>query len=160
MAFWKTHELIGMRSETNSTSTVKLHRRQFVIGPEPFRFSDDWLCRKLNPSTWVSCCPELRAGLTTDAEGVCWSLLGLAVQTIEDQADPLDGISGAPSNAVPDLYTTWAGRWVLIGRGQVHMDASGLLGCFHGLGPHGSTWVSSSPALLSHILSPDAPLGH
>src|SRR5687768_15672847 len=111
-----------MRSELNSTAAVKLHRRQFVIGPEPFRFSDDWLCRKLNRSTWVSYCPELRAGWTTDAEGVSWGLLGLAVQTIEDQADPLDGIAGATSDAAPDLYASWAGRWVMVGRGQVHMD--------------------------------------
>jgi hypothetical protein len=147
-----------MESTTHAAAPVKPHRRQFVIGPEPFRFSADWLCQQLSPLTWVSYCPELRSGWTTDAEGVNWGLLGLAVQTLGSEAGPLDGIAGTASDAVPDLYSSWAGRWVLIGRGQVHMDASGLLGCFYGKGPHGSTWVSSSPALLSRILSPAAPL--
>lgn len=149
---------IGMNSETNITAAVKPHRRQFVIGPEPFRFSDEWLCRQLSPRVWVSYCPELRAGWTTDAERVSWGLLGLAVQTLEDEADPLESISGAATDVVPDLYASWAGRWVLIGQGQVHMDACGLLGCFFGRGPGDRTWVSSSPALLSRILSPAAPL--
>lgn len=90
---------IDMRSEINSPAAVKLHRRQFVVGPHPFCVSDDWLCRQLSPSTWVSYCPELRAGWATDADGTSWSLLGLAVQTREDTADPLDGITGVPSEA-------------------------------------------------------------
>lgn len=147
-----------MKSATNSTAIVKPHRRQFVLGPEPCRVFDDWLCRQLNSSTWVSYCPALRAGWTTDAEGVDWGLLGLAVQTLEDEADPLDSIGMAAGADVSDLYASWAGRWTLVGRDQVHMDASGLLGCFYGKGPQGSTWVSSSPALLARILSPAAPL--
>lgn len=138
------------------TFTMRLHRRQFVIGPEAFRAHDDWCCRQLEASTWASYCPELRAGWTSDADGALWGLFGLAVETLEDKAEPLAEIARTRSADVPDLYASWAGRWVLLGRGQVHMDASGLLGCFYGKAPSNQTWVSSSPALLARILSPDA----
>ena len=147
-----------LTAKTEPMPIVKLHRRQFVVGPEPFRVSMDWLCHQLSASVWVSYCPELRAGWTTDARGTQWGLLGLAVQTLEHEPNPMDTISQSTPDAVTDLYASWAGRWVLIGRSQVHLDASGLLGCFYGHGPQGRTWVSSSPALLSRILSPDTPL--
>ncbi|WP_339384469.1 hypothetical protein [Oscillatoria sp. FACHB-1407] len=53
---------------------------------------------------------------------------------------------------VPNLYPYWAGRWVLTGNHQVHMDASGLLGCFYNTSPADFTWVSSSPSLLTRVL--------
>lgn len=74
---------------------------------------------------------------------------------VEDEADPLDGIAATLSDAVPDLYASWAGRWVLIGRDQVHMDAGGLLGCFYGKMPDNRIWASSSPGLRL----PDAAVG-
>lgn len=139
----------------DSTFTMRSHRRQFVIGSEPFHAYDDWCCRQLDSSTWVSYCPELRVGWTSDTEGVRWCLLGLAVETLEDKTDPLMEIARNASIDVPNLYPSWAGRWVLIGRTQVHMDASGLLGCFYGMTPDKQMWVSSSPTLLARILSPD-----
>jgi hypothetical protein len=72
--------------------------------------------------------------------------------------EPLACIARAQSIAVSDLYASWAGRWVLLGRDQVHMDASGLLGCFYGIGLGNRTWVSSSPGLLWRILSAASPL--
>lgn len=137
---------------------LRPHLRQFVIGPAPFRAYDDWCCLQIEPSTWVSYCPHLRIGFVSDAEGSRWCLLGLAVQTLADQADPLTEIAGTASAAVPQLYPSWAGRWVLIGGGQVHLDATGRLGCFYGRDPDRRAWVSSSPALLAPILGPEAPL--
>jgi hypothetical protein len=140
---------------TNSTFTMRLHRRQFVIGSEAFRPYADWHCRQLNTSTWISYCPELRASWTNDADGVPWVLLGLAMETLESRPEPPSQIAQTASADIPELYPSWAGRWVLIGRDRVHMDASGLLGCFYGTTPDGKIWVSSSPALLAMILSPE-----
>lgn len=138
------------------TFTMRASCLQFVMGPETFRAHDDWCYRKLDGSTWVSYCPELRVGWIIDADGGLWGLLGLAVETLEDKADPLVQIAWTRSADVAELYASWAGRWVFIGWGQVHIDASGLLGCFYGKAPGNQTWVSSSPALLARILSPDA----
>ncbi len=135
---------------------MKPHRRQFVVGPKTFRADDDWLCHQLDSLTWVSYCPELRVSWTKDADGGEWVLLGLAVETLESQADPLTEIAKTSNADIINLYASWAGRWVLIGRSQVHMDASGLLGCFYGKASNNKTWVSSSPTLLACILSPDA----
>ena len=53
----------------------------------------------------------------------------------------------------------WAGRWILVHRRSVQLDAAGTLGCFHRrVGP--VVWISSSLPLISQIepaLSP-APL--
>ncbi len=135
---------------------IKPHRRQYVIGTKPFLPYKNWYSRQLDSSTWLSYCPELRAGFTRDADGICWGLLGLAVETLEDKLEPLAEIARTPSTKVPELYPSWAGRWVLLGQGQVHMDASGLLGCFYGMTPDNQMWVSSSPALLASILSSES----
>jgi hypothetical protein len=142
-------------TDGSERSVVRLHRRQFVIGPRHLAVRADWQHRALDGATHLSHCPELRAGWTHDADGVLWVLLGLAIETIEDRPDPLLAIARTPSAAVPELYTSWAGRWVLVGGGAVHMDASGLLGCFHGRRPNGEVWVSSSPAILRALVAPE-----
>lgn len=138
--------------------TIQLHRQQFVIGHKPFHASENWCSRQVEQSIWLSYCPDLRVGWATDVEGRCWVILGLAIETLPERLDPLAAIAQTPSAKVPDCYSSWAGRWVLVGQGQVHMDASGLLGCFYAKASANQTWVSSSPALLACILSPDASL--
>ncbi|WP_421655575.1 hypothetical protein [Leptothermofonsia sp. ETS-13] len=134
-------------------TTIRPHRRQFILGSQPVKVYPDWHTWQLEDSIWLSHCPDLRVGWVTDAEGNRWVLLGLAIESLSDRQMPLNEIARTPTAQVLDLYSSWAGRWVLVGQGQVHMDASGLLGCFYGfLGDQ--LWVSSSPALLVPILHP------
>jgi hypothetical protein len=116
---------------------------------------DNWCCIEVDTGTWISHCPDLRLGWIQDADGTSWALLGLAIETLETKMMPLEEMARTSSAEVPDLYQSWAGRWVLIGQKQVHMDASGLLGCYYGT-LDGSMWVSSSPALLARILFANA----
>ncbi len=127
------------------------HRRQFVVGPERVHARQDWLAEALGQGTWVSYCPELLVQWVEDQDGILWGLLGAAVQTVSQRPDPVCEIASSSTSEVPRLRHTWAGRWVLIGNGQIQMDANGLLGCFYGV-VDGAAWVSSSPALLSRIL--------
>jgi hypothetical protein len=129
-----------------------------VIGPRPFSASGDWQTTRLDSGTWVSHCPTLRAGTAQDGDGREWALLGLAVQTLPDEPNPLEQISASRSAAVPDCYPAWTGRWLLVGNGEVHLDASGLLGCFCGSSESGEVWASSSPALLGQAIAPNARL--
>ncbi|MEA5502352.1 hypothetical protein VB735_04355 [Halotia wernerae UHCC 0503] len=140
----------------DSKFKIRPHRLQFVVGSKPFRAYEDWQSHQLDASTWVSYCSELRAAWTRDADGSQWMLLGLAVETLESQTDPLTEITRTASTDVPNLYASWAGRWVLVGCAEIHMDATGLLGCFYGTTSDQQTWVSSSSVLLAQILSPDA----
>jgi hypothetical protein len=136
---------------------LRLHRRQFVAGPGPFRARDDWLCRQLGPSVWISHCPELRTAFARDADGTVWGLLGLAVQTLEERPNPPVQIAAARSRAVPQLSDSWAGRWALIGADRLQLDGSGRLGCFYGAAG-AAVWASSSPAVLARALSLAGPL--
>lgn len=141
---------------SQSIVTMRLHNRQFVIGPEAFHADDDWCSYQLDAAIWVSHCPNLRVSWTKDANGACWGLLGLAIETLEDKLDPLAEIAQTQSLNVPELCFNWAGRWVLIGQAQVYTDASALLSCFYGT-LDTRTWMSSSPALLTQILFSDNP---
>jgi hypothetical protein len=143
---------------SNVRANPAVHHRQVVVGPEPFVARPGWRSVQLDATTWVSHCPRLRNGTARDADGVQWMLVGLAVQTLADAPDPLDDIARAPSSAVPELYPAWSGRWLLIGRGGVHLDAGGLLGCFHAADAAGRMWASSSAALLAKTIAPERPL--
>lgn len=137
-----------------STSPLRLHRRQFVIGPRAYRGAEDWVSVSLHPGRVLSHCPDLRVASTRDASGRAWALLGGAVQSEDSRPDPTADIARTVTESVPDLCESWVGRWVLVGE-AVYLDAAGLLGCFYGTDPTGERWASSSPALLSKILFPD-----
>jgi hypothetical protein len=130
-----------------------LHRRQLVIGPDRFEAAPGWPSFRLDADTVISHCRELRVRTGIDRDGGRWALAGLAVATVGDAPDPVEQIALHPSDAVPDLRHDWAGRWLLIGNHQVHLDASGLLGCFYGVDEHGRTWGSSSPALIASAVT-------
>ncbi|MEL6814898.1 MAG: hypothetical protein AAFN12_15815 [Cyanobacteria bacterium J06560_2] len=136
------------------TLLLRPHRRQFVIGPHSFQADESWICLPLEGGRWLSHCPTLRIATATDANGCCWYLLGLAVDTLEERGAPTTTLAQSNSAEIPERYVSWAGRWLLIGQSQVHLDASGLLGCFYGTDEAGQHWASSSPALMTHFLSP------
>jgi hypothetical protein len=132
-----------------------LHRKQFLIGPQPYRLNETWNTHPLNNTLWLSCCAALRVIKIIDADGRNWYILGLAVETLPGKLSPQHEIVRAGSDRVPTLYASWAGRWILVGNDTLHLDASGLLGCFYGRGSHGDPWASSSAALLAQILGSD-----
>ena len=131
---------------------MHIHRRQFVIGPEKFIINETWKTYQLNHSIWLSCCPDLQVTTAKDNNGRDWHILGLAIESLQGKASPEEQIKQTNSDQVPDLYSTWVGRWILVGDGKLHLDASGLLGCFYGKDSEGEIWVSSSVALLTQIL--------
>jgi hypothetical protein len=95
-----------------------------------------------------------------DLDDASWHLLGLAAQTDPERPDPIEEIGVSRTHQVSDLYQRWAGRWVLIGNDELHMDASGLLGCLYGVADPASMtqreiWISSSPALLAELARSD-----
>ncbi|MDY7023585.1 MAG: hypothetical protein SWJ54_19920, partial [Cyanobacteriota bacterium] len=129
-----------------------LHRRQFVIGPEQFILNDKWKTYQVSDSLWLSYCSDLQVIKVADANEKDWYILGLPVETLPSKATPKDEISRTQSDRVVDLYSSWTGRWILVGDGKLHLDASGLLGCFYGQDSEGKVWASSSPALLAKIV--------
>jgi len=133
---------------------MRKHRHQFILGTAPVRPYEDWCCDEIGDSLWLSRCPTLRIYKTTDRDGTNWTLLGLAIQTLETQPAPHEQIARVHGDRVPECYSSWAGRWILVNSDRVHMDASGLLGCFYGFNDHHQLWASSSPALLAEVLFP------
>ena len=131
---------------------AELHRRQFLLGPVPFR-REGWLSRELTNGLVLSHCASLEVQTSVDGNGQEWTLLGFAAQTEHDRPDPIDALCGTTDD-VSNVTRTWTGRWILIGGDELRLDASGLLGCFYRTiesGPNSGLWMSSSVALLAGL---------
>jgi hypothetical protein len=129
---------------------VRVHTRQFVLGPEPVGVYDDWQYVELDDGLVLSHCPILPTARVRDAGGDEWCLLGLALPIHAGRPEPAQELRSLASGDPALLYRGWAGRWLLIGRSELHMDAAGTLGCFYRT-VDGEVWVSSSPALIAEL---------
>lgn len=125
-----------------------LHRRQFILAAEPHRIHPGWPAVDCGGGRVLSHCPTLPVRRATDADGQVWHLLGLAVQSLPDQPDPVEVIAGSRSGELEAAYRSWSGRWLLIGERELHMDAGGTLGVFF-TRRDGRVTASSSPALVT-----------
>lgn len=138
---------------------LRLHRRQFVVGPEPLTLADDWEVHQLSPSVWLSHCPDARVEIRQSPQGR-WALIGLAVQTVPGAPDPIVELERARTRTIASHYHSWAGRWLLIGGDEIHPDATALLGCHWLRLPSGAVWASSSPAAFGDLPGCGPPVGH
>jgi hypothetical protein len=121
------------------------------VGPEPFLAGEGWIAEHISPSFHLSRCPELPVASITDRRGVTWWLLGVALQSDPDAPAPIEQLADNETNALLQVYGSWAGRWMLISDTEIHLDACGLIGCFYrtiNRGPTAELWASSSPALI------------
>ncbi len=135
---------------------IRLHRRQYVVGARPHRIGPGWSATVLPSGLVVSHCSELPVTRATDADGITWLLLGLASQTRSDRPDPVAELATSPTAAVGRVIEGWAGRWTLIGNGELHPDATAQLTCHWLIDDDGSVLASSSPAILAE-LAPERP---
>lgn len=131
---------------------IRLHRKQYVVGRHARPLASDWLEVPLGDDLWLSHCPDLRTQALEDGDGRRWMLLGLAADTSQ-RCDPTLNLSTVSTGDVARTYERWAGRWALIGRGEIHLDATAQLGCHYGTDGAGRTWASSSPAALIDVIS-------
>jgi len=126
---------------------MHLHRRQFVLGPEPVDAREDWRSAEIAPGLHLSHCPTLpveRSGTRL--------LIGIAVQTEPGRPDPGDELGADDTDRTA---ASWSGRWLLVTEAGVRTDAGGTMGCFYRT-IEGRLWISSSPELL-RTLPPELP---
>lgn len=95
----------------------------------------------------LSHCPDLQTSRVSDADGSSWVLIGLAIQTEHGRMNPEQEIAAARTRDVADLRHNWTGRWALLGAGEVHLDAAGMIGVLIARDSQSRTWCSSSPVL-------------
>ena len=131
---------------------ARVHRRQFVIGPTGVEVAPGWRTIDLGSGRVLSADPDLRVGSATDLSGVQWHLLGTAADVRPERAEPTEELKRITAAEVQALYEGWAGRWVLIGAGRLHPDATGMLSIYYGRDGQGALWASSSPVLIKRAL--------
>lgn len=127
-----------------------MHKMQYLIGTGAAPVNADWQTVKINAGFLLMHCSELRVEQAVDADGISWWLMGIAVHSDRLSEDPLTVIKKARTSEIKEHYKTWNGRWLLIGNDEIHLDCSGLIGCFYTL-VNGRKWVSGSLALLQEI---------
>ena len=141
---------------SSATFESRTHQRQFLIGAQPVLYRSDWRVVRLSDTAVLSHCPDLPVQTAVDASGATWVLIGTAIHTTRRSVTPVEEIREHHSSEIPQLYADWAGRWILIGEGQVHLDATAMLSCYYARNRSGCSrdlpWVSSSPALLAEVL--------
>jgi len=139
---------------------MHLHRRQFILAPHPINTLPGWVGIVISEFIYLYHCPELPVTLVKDTNGQNWFILGSPIQSDAKRPDTkIDIETSVNPYTVQDLYSTWAGRWILIGGGKLHMDSSGLLGCFYcrkqNAKEESELWVSSSAAMITEVLKLD-----
>lgn len=80
------------------------------------------------------------------------ALLGDAFQCDRNRKAPIEELKFAfqSDEDIVDTYKTWSGRWVLIWKNQIHLDAGGMLGLFYTI-KKSNYYVSSSLALIEIV---------
>jgi hypothetical protein len=150
----------GVRDLRQEQQRDRVHRRQFVLGPEPLCMDENWRSVQVAQSRYLSVCRTLPLAATRREDGGHVYLLGNALQTDTTKPRPLEQLNQSHGAAVSDLYPDWCGRWVLLDESSVHPDAGALLGCYYRTleGPDGpETWISSSPAILRALPGREEP---
>ena len=135
---------------------MRLHQRQFIIGPEPLAADESWTSTAIGDDLHLSHQQALPVAEVRDRDGAVWHLLGLAVQSDPKRATPLEEIASTQTTEIDALTSTWSGRWALLGEGVLRTDVC-LFGCYYARDPRsGRLLASSSAALLQRQLGADA----
>lgn len=131
-------------------SSLEIHRRQFMLGPRPCPIPlQNWESKEIRQNLHLSYHKDLQVQFGTGIHGDSIILLGLAIQTAPGRKSPFEEALHC-AGPVEHCYDTWAGRWILLKDSTLHMDFSGLFGCFF-LRDTNELWISSSVALLAEL---------
>lgn len=122
---------------------LELHRRQFLVNGGD-RGPAGWRTFSLEDALWLHAHPDLPVRSVRDRDGSSWTLLGWPVPA-RDATGIVESLQATPGREVWRLSDGWAGRWVLVGRGRLGLDAAGMLGVL--FNPQQRT-AGSSPALI------------
>lgn len=107
------------------------YRRQFYIGPQPKLMDDSWQSCTLQNGLALSYSNYLPVQFVTGRNQWFFVLMGDAVESLPGKPDVVTSLQELSDiKSLPQVYASWAGRWVLIANHELHLDASGLLGCY------------------------------
>ena len=137
-----------------STINYRVFRSQFYIGTVTKAINDSWKSLALQNGLCLSYDADLPVQAIY-AGSHQFVLLGTAVQSLPGHPAPTELLQNLQHIAqLPQLYASWAGRWVLLANNELHLDAGALLGCYYKKGTNG-TEVSSVPGLITNAVQPD-----
>ena len=130
-------------------------RRQFYIGATAKPMGESWLSYPLPSGLVLSCAPDLPIQFISNAHGHQFVLLGDAVESLDDKPGIAQTLASLTDlEQLQQVYSSWAGRWVLLTANELHLDASGLLGCYYRV-ENGVVEVASAAGFITGLPKPD-----
>lgn len=120
-----------MKEQSNIESSHKINNKQYVIASDPFQSLDFTSIKMLNGKV-LSFHKNLHIEMKVENDILEYAILGYAFQVDADRESPMEELKKINSiDQISDVIYTWAGRWLLIYKDRIFMDACGLLGCFY-----------------------------
>lgn len=124
-----------------------IHRKQFLISSKKY-IREDFNYIDLDNNLILSYQQELKIQVIETILGKAY-ILGLAYQVKKDKNTPIEELKKIiTEEEILDILSTWSGRYIVILNSKLYMDFGGILGCFYGKDKNGTTYVSSSLALI------------
>lgn len=123
-----------------NVDTGIVNRRQFIL-TNFYSEVDGFKCEKFYG--YFFCYQEdLKRSYICDRYGKKWILLGEAYSVKEKGSTPEKELKETEFKSVEDVYFFWTGRWCLIGDGEVHTDATGMMSLYYYVSK-GERWIVS-----------------
>lgn len=124
-----------------------IHRKQFLISSKKY-IREDFNYINLENNIVLSYQQDLKIQSTETILGKVY-ILGLAYQVKKGKNTPIEELKKIiTEEEILDILSTWSGRYIVILNSKLYMDFGGILGCFYGKDKNGTTYVSSSLALI------------
>lgn len=124
-----------------------IHRKQFLISNQKY-VREDFKYIELENNLILSYQEALKLQSVETLLGKVY-ILGLAYQVKKDKNTPIEELKKIRiEEEILGILSTWSGRYIVILNSKLYMDFGGMLGCFYGKDKNGTTYVSSSLALI------------
>lgn len=127
---------------------MEITRKQYLLSAQPHNIAG-MSQMLLSWGAYLYIGEGLQVHSYTDATGRQYVILGHIFCTHQIDKTIEDDIKQFKGDNINDLLRNWTGRWVVITRHELHIDACGLMSAFY---TQGDNWcISSSLALLAQV---------
>lgn len=109
-----------------------INSRQYIIAANPIQ-KQGFISYLLCTGQYLSVSKDLHIQLEMDSQNtLTFALMGYAFECDESKASPFDQLKNIHDiQQIPFITESWCGRWILLYKDTLFLDACGLFGCYY-----------------------------